>query len=330
MATGPTVGRVLLASLHQAIAEVLPARLGFYERWLTSDSADRRDVAIESFIVMLDYLEQEGRPYNAITARAGHYAAIRSFRKLFVLDRAYLRLLPRRLRARKAIRLVVQMLPALYRDVRVELTRRGGTAFIGIDGSPFCDTRVTNEPPSCGFVSSAITTYLELLNLRPAVRVTRCRASGASSCLVVVLPDQTRNLVPASALLGLSDDRMTPAAGEFQVEQPQPEAEPLSSPPGPGAPVETVATPDEEIAVAGRADIVIAEAPEAGITDAGNTVIAPPEKTADDTASTATANEPEPHSDAIPGHVFTTVTNPLEQLSALDADEDPEAPWHRL
>ena len=28
------VGRVLLASLHQGIADILPTRLGFYENWL--------------------------------------------------------------------------------------------------------------------------------------------------------------------------------------------------------------------------------------------------------------------------------------------------------
>ncbi len=28
------VGRVLVASLHQGIADILPTRLGFYENWL--------------------------------------------------------------------------------------------------------------------------------------------------------------------------------------------------------------------------------------------------------------------------------------------------------
>ena len=31
------VGRVLVASLHQAIGDILPTRLGFYENWLTSE-----------------------------------------------------------------------------------------------------------------------------------------------------------------------------------------------------------------------------------------------------------------------------------------------------
>jgi hypothetical protein len=224
MPNGQTVGRVLLASLHQAIAEVLPARLTFYERWLTSSSADGPDPGIASFMAMLSYLEQEGPAYQAITARAGHHAAIRSFRRLPVLKRAYLRVLPRRIRARNGIDLIVAILPTLYPEVRVELTRRRGTAFIGIDGSPFCDTRYATARQPCGFFSSAISTFLESLKLRPAVRVTRCRASGAPSCLFIVLPDQARGIVDTgtAAVLGLSDELMLPSEG-LQIDLPQAE-----------------------------------------------------------------------------------------------------------
>jgi len=31
------VGRVLVASLHQAIGDILPMRLGFYEGWLNAE-----------------------------------------------------------------------------------------------------------------------------------------------------------------------------------------------------------------------------------------------------------------------------------------------------
>ena len=35
MSDDARIGRVLVASLHQAIADVLPDRLEFYENWLT-------------------------------------------------------------------------------------------------------------------------------------------------------------------------------------------------------------------------------------------------------------------------------------------------------
>jgi hypothetical protein len=296
MQNGPTVGRVLLASLHQAIAEVLPARLTFYERWLTSASPDLPDLGIASFLAMLSYLEQEGRGYNAISARAGHYAAIRSFRKLFILKRAYLRVLPRRLRAQKGMALVITMLPALYPEIRVEMTRRRGTAFLGIDGSPFCDTRHATLGPTCGFFSSYLTTFLELLNLRPAVRVTRCRASGAASCLFIVLPDQSRGVVDNGiAVLGLSDDLMTAASEASPVDLPL--TEPGSVAPEPvGEPI--------AVDVADTSDAEIHAAPAQAV----ECII-----------------EPVPDSPAVPrAH---SISAPLPRF---DADEDPEAPWHRL
>ena len=38
MSDDARIGRVLIASLHQAIADVLPTRLGFYENWLDAKS----------------------------------------------------------------------------------------------------------------------------------------------------------------------------------------------------------------------------------------------------------------------------------------------------
>jgi predicted hydrocarbon binding protein len=304
MQNGPTVGRVLLASLHQAIAEVLPARLRFYERWLTSASSDLPDLGIAPFLAMLSYLEQEGRGYDAISARAGHYAAIRSFRTISVLKRIYLRVLPRRLRARKGIGLVTAMLPALYPEIRVELTRRGGTAFLGIDGSPFCDRRHATRRPTCGFISSHITTFLELMRLRPAVRVTRCRASGATSCLFIVLADQSRGFVDAgSAVLGLSDDLMTPSPEGSLVDLPLTEpvrthAEPVTEPVTEHISVETAPVSVQPEPVDGHPEPVSVD-PE--------TLAAQPEPVI----------APEP-----------IIVRPQPVRSR--ADEDPEAPWHRL
>ena len=41
--TEPRIGRVLVASLHQAIADLLPTRLEFYENWLNASGAARGD-----------------------------------------------------------------------------------------------------------------------------------------------------------------------------------------------------------------------------------------------------------------------------------------------
>ena len=187
------VERVLLASLHQAIAEVLPARLEFYEKWLKAPELHSPELDAASFTAMLGSLRNEGDASDLVISRAGQHAAARSFEKLFVLKRAYLRVLPRRMRARRAVRLVVAILPTLYPETRVDMIQRGGTIFIGIDGSPFCAVRGRAIHPSCDFYSSAIETFLKRFKLHPAVRVSRCRASGSKSCLFMVLPDQARS-----------------------------------------------------------------------------------------------------------------------------------------
>lgn len=219
------VERVLLASLHQAIAEVLPARLEFYEKWLKAPELDSPELDAASFTAMLGSLRNEGDVSDLVVSRAGQHAGARSFEKLFVLTRAYLRVLPRRMRARRAVRLVVAFLPALYPETRADMIQRGGTVFIGIDGSPFCSARGPAIHPSCDFYSSAIETFLTRFKLHPAVRVSRCRASGSKSCLFMVLPDQARSVVsPESSLAHLADDMVTPPPADMQVEVPPPDA----------------------------------------------------------------------------------------------------------
>ena len=133
----------------QAIAEVLPARLEFYEKWLKAPEPDSPELDAASFTAMLGSLRNEGDASDLVISRAGQHAAARSFEKLSVLKRAYLRMLPRRMRARRAVRLVVAILPTLCPETRVDMIQRGGTVFIGIDGSPFARCARRAIPSSC-------------------------------------------------------------------------------------------------------------------------------------------------------------------------------------
>ena len=224
-----TGGRVLLASLHQAIAEVLPARLELYERWLTPGGAGEDPIAAAPFTAMLASLQQEGDALDAVAAGAGRHAAVRSFRRLPLLRRAGLRALPQRIRAGKIVRLAAEMLPELYPDSRVDMTRRGGTLFINIDGSPFCAARRTDDQPSCGFYVSVLTTFLQLFHIRAAVKVSRCRASGSKSCLLMVLTAPSRAAAdsPVSGLEhGNAPSGIAAPGPEVPAEPPTPALEP--------------------------------------------------------------------------------------------------------
>ncbi len=65
------IGRVLVASLHQAIADILPTRLGFYENWLNAEGLREGTIGLAPLYAVLSFLRQEGDAYEIITARAG-------------------------------------------------------------------------------------------------------------------------------------------------------------------------------------------------------------------------------------------------------------------
>ena len=69
------IGRVLAASLHQAIVDILPARLEFYENWLSSAGFRKGTIGLAPIQAVLSFLRREGDAYALVVARAGEYAA---------------------------------------------------------------------------------------------------------------------------------------------------------------------------------------------------------------------------------------------------------------
>ena len=69
----PRIGRVLVASLHQAIADITPTRLEFYENWLSSEGLREGTIGLAPSAV-LSFLRRRARQ-NQTMARAGEYAA---------------------------------------------------------------------------------------------------------------------------------------------------------------------------------------------------------------------------------------------------------------
>src|SRR5262245_13255610 len=69
------IGRVLVASLHQGIADVLPMRLTFYENWLNAEGLRGGTIGLAAVNAVLSFLRQEGVAYRSITSRAGEYTA---------------------------------------------------------------------------------------------------------------------------------------------------------------------------------------------------------------------------------------------------------------
>src|SRR5918996_2125856 len=82
------IGRVLVASLHQAIADLLPTRLEFYENWISTVGLREGTIGLAPLTAVLSFLRTEGHAYGLITQRAGEYAAARTFENVPMYERS--------------------------------------------------------------------------------------------------------------------------------------------------------------------------------------------------------------------------------------------------
>ena len=181
------IGRVLVASLHQAIADLLPTRLEFYENWLNVAGLREGTIGLAPLTAVLSFLRTEGEAYNLITARAGEYAAAWTFENVSVFERRLIPALPPALRARGALRVARQLVRATYPGSRALMRIKKGMVTIELRGSLFCEVRETSRHPLCTFYASAIGGVLKLFDVPAEARVTECRAAGGQrGCVLAV------------------------------------------------------------------------------------------------------------------------------------------------
>jgi hypothetical protein len=173
----PRIGRVLVASLHQAIADVLPTRLEFYENWLNAPGLREGTIGLAPLSAVLSFLRLEGEAYNQITERAGEYAADWTVSSMSTIERRVISALPAALRARGALRTASALIRSTYPGSRAIVRLRRGTASIDLRGSLFCEVRETTDAPLCGFYAAAIARVLHHFSLRADAHVHECRAA---------------------------------------------------------------------------------------------------------------------------------------------------------
>ena len=196
----PRIGRVLVASLHQAIADVLPNRLEFYENWLSVAGLREGTIGLAPLFAVLSFLRTEGTAYAEITARAGEFAAEWTVGDLSPLERRFIRALPASLRTRAALRTARALVRETYPGSRAIMRLKRGTASIDLRGSLFCEVRETSILPLCGFYASAIARVLQQFALRADAQVTECRAAGGrKGCLLSVVVSGITADEPAAA-----------------------------------------------------------------------------------------------------------------------------------
>jgi hypothetical protein len=169
----PKIGRVLAASLHQAINELMPTRVEFYETWLTASRIRKGELGRARIIAVISFLRQEGADYETVDS-------------LPVVERALVRRLPRAIRIRVVLRMAVRMIRGLHDDGRLRTAVRRGTAVVSIGGSLFCDVREPATAPLCRFYGAALERCLESFDVSARAQLSRCRGTGDGICELTI------------------------------------------------------------------------------------------------------------------------------------------------
>jgi bacteriochlorophyll 4-vinyl reductase len=183
------VGRVLVASLHQAIADVLPTRLAFYESWLNTSGLRHGTIGLAPLYAVLSFLRQEGDAYARVTTRAGEYAAEWTLEAMRPSARATIRALPPALRRRVILRRANALVRTVYDGSRATTSRiRGGTAQVELRASVFCSVREKAHEPLCRFYAAAFEHMLRSFGLPASVTLSSCRGTGDATCVLMMFP----------------------------------------------------------------------------------------------------------------------------------------------
>jgi bacteriochlorophyll 4-vinyl reductase len=180
------IGRVLVASLHQAIADILPTRLGFYENWLHAEGLREGTIGLAPLYAVLSFLRQEGDAYQLITTRAGEYAAEWTVQSMPPAQRWLIKAAPAWLRSRALLRMARRLVRSSYQGSRAISRLRRGTARVDVRASIFCTVREPVPLPLCGYYAAAFTRLMVLFNIGAQTEVVACRGTGEASCVLKV------------------------------------------------------------------------------------------------------------------------------------------------
>jgi len=186
----PGIGRVLLASLHQGIADILPARLGFYESWLHAEGLRDGTIGLAPLYAVLSFLRQEGGAYATITTSAGEYAAEWTVEAMGSIERSVIKAAPNWLRGRLVLRLAARLVRATYRRCELAYSLRKNIATLELRASAFCDVREPLNHALCGFYAAAFKRLFALFNVPATIDITSCRGSGGPTCAMTVTIEQ--------------------------------------------------------------------------------------------------------------------------------------------
>lgn len=157
------IGRLLIASLHQGIADVSPTRLEFYENWLSPGGIRDGRMGLAPLGAVLSFLNREEPPANRdIPYRAGACAAEWAFGAASGFRKALLPRMPAPLRTRAALGMARDLVSETISPSKVKARLGSGSAIVEIRSPLFDYLRDSSSVPMRRFYASA---YSEVLRL---------------------------------------------------------------------------------------------------------------------------------------------------------------------
>jgi hypothetical protein len=194
------LGRLLPASLHQAIADELPQRLDFYENWLHSEGLRDGTIGLAPMSAVISFLRTEGAAYERVMTRAGRLAAEWTLASASGVRRRGVGWMPRWMRSRAAARVAGDLVRSVSNLSKVSVRVRQQVARIEVQGSVFCAVREAQPSPLCGFYVAMAEYAIQHFGLTATGRIEHCRAVSAGACVIVVdLAGVTASPEPAAA-----------------------------------------------------------------------------------------------------------------------------------
>jgi len=184
--TDAAVGRLLVASIHQGIADLLPMRLEFYEAWLHPSGLREGRIGLAPLAAVLSFLRLEGAPYHLITARAGEYTADWTVAELSPLRKKMMLKMPPAIRKRMVVSVAQWMAQSTYGDTCVKVQWRQWRGAVELKSSLFCEVREHVQSPLCEFYASALRRLMCTFDLDADVVMEESRGTGATRCAMSV------------------------------------------------------------------------------------------------------------------------------------------------
>jgi hypothetical protein len=157
------IGRLLIASLHQGIADVSPTRLDFYENWLSPTGLRDGRMGLAPLGAVLSFLQREEPPAErVIPSHAGLCAADWTYDSTSDARKRLTRRLPLGLRTRAALGLGRAVVTDTISRSRVVVRLKQGEGVIEIRSPLFEYLRDPASAPMRLYYASAYTRCLTL------------------------------------------------------------------------------------------------------------------------------------------------------------------------